>query len=450
MPSQRISFYRRRSRWPLAATILLAMAGLGVLALLVGRWLYESDIRVRIRLDEWWGQVRETIAPHPAVLPTAVRVAAAPTTLPSSPTRTGGVPPPSPTPSPTSTPSERGETAPGPTATPTPIPPTPTPLPAQVQLEGVEHHYQLFNNCGPTSLAMSISFWGWSGDQRDIAQVVKPNDYDRNVSPREMYEYLLTQGYDAYIRVNGDVDTLKRFVAGGYPVLIEKGLTCQPGETRCSGWFGHYSVVTGYDDARQVFITQDSFRGPNLKIAYADLEQNWRSFDFVYLVIFPAGPEKDAEVVKLLGKSADVDADYRAALERAQHEAQTLTGENGAFAWFNVGTNLVYFKDYTGAAQAYDEARKIGLPYRMLWYQFGPYVSYYSLSRYQDVIDLATFAINGAIGEPGLEEAYYWRGLSEQALGQRAEAVEDFRTALVRHPGYPPALEALTALGETP
>jgi len=151
-----------------------------------------------------------------------------------------------------------------------------------------------------------------------------------------------------------------------------------------------------------------------------------------------------------LGDAADVDADYRVALERAQQEAQTLTGEAAAFAWFNVGTNRVYFKDYGGAAQAFDEARKVGLPYRMLWYQFGPYVSYYSLSRYQDVIDLATFAINGAIGEPGLEEAYYWRGLAEQALGQRSEAVEDFRTALVRHPGYQLAIEALAALGETP
>jgi len=437
MPSQRISFRQRRSRWPLAATLLLALAGLSVLGLLVGRWLYESDIRVRIRVDEWWGQVREAIAPHPEVLPTPVPVVAAPTSRPSSPT---------PTASPTTSPSP----TPGPTTTPTPVPPTPTPLPAQVLLEGVKHHYQLFNNCGPTSLAMNMSFWGWAGDQRDIAGVVKPNDYDRNVSPREMYEYLLTQGYDAYIRVNGDLDTLRGFIAAGYPVLIEKGLTCLPGETRCNGWFGHYSVITGYDDARQVFITQDSFRGPNLKISYADLEQNWRSFNFVYLVVFPAGAEKDAQVVKLLGEAADVDADYRVALERAQQEAQTLTGEAAAFAWFNVGTNLVYFKDYGGAAQAFDEARQVGLPYRMLWYQFGPYVSYYSLSRYQDVIDLATFAINGAIGEPGLEEAYYWRGLAEQALGQRSEAVEDFRTALVRHPCYQLAIEALAALGETP
>jgi tetratricopeptide (TPR) repeat protein len=72
------------------------------------------------------------------------------------------------------------------------------------------------------------------------------------------------------------------------------------------------------------------------------------------------------------------------------------------------------------------------------------------MARYQDVIDLATFAINGAIGEPGLEEAYFWRGQAEEALGQRDQAIEDYRTALVRHPDYQDALDALAALGVTP
>ena len=39
------------------------------------------------------------------------------------------------------------------------------------------------------------------------------------------------------------------------------------------------------------------------------------------------------------------------------------------------------------AASAFDEARRIGLPYRMLWYQFGPFEAYLRVGRYQDVID---------------------------------------------------------------
>jgi tetratricopeptide (TPR) repeat protein len=232
-------------------------------------------------------------------------------------------------------------------------------------------------------------------------------------------------------------------------VLVEKGFTCVKGEN-CTGWFGHYSVFVGYDDAKESFYLQDSYRGPNISMAYADVVANWRAFNYLYLVFFPVGEAQDAAVQKLLGAALDVNENYRAALARAQQEAQSSSGEAAAFAWFNVGTNLYYLNDYAGAAAAYDQSRQIGLPYRMLWYQFGPYVSYYYMSRYQDVADLATFAIDSVNTVPGLEEAYYWRGMAEIALGQPDQAAEDFRTALQRHPGYEPALEGLAQLGVAP
>jgi len=318
-----------------------------------------------------------------------------------------------------------------------------------VTLTGFKHEYQLFNNCGPASLSINLSFWGWTGEQRQAANVLKPVQDDKNVSPRELYEYALTQGYDAYIRSNGDVDTLRRFIAAGYPVLVEKGFTCQAGE-RCSDWFGHYSVFVGYDDERKVFILQDSFRGPNITMKYADVLRDWRAFNYLYVVFFPLGPEHDARVRALLGEAADLDANYRAALNRARQEAAGSTGEAAAFAWFNIGTNLYYLQDYAGAAAAYDQSRQIGLPYRMLWYQFGPYTAYYYQSRYQDVIELATFAIDSVNTVPGLEEAYYWRGLALRAIGEFGPAQEDFRTALARHPNWQPAIDALADMGLAP
>jgi len=86
----------------------------------------------------------------------------------------------------------------------------------------------------------------------------------------------------------------------------------------------------------------------------------------------------------------------------------------------------------------------------MLWYQFGPYLSYYYMARYQDVVDLATFAIKSVTTVPGLEEAYYWRGQAEQSLGQPQAAIDDYKTALDRHPGYKLAVDALNNLGQTP
>jgi tetratricopeptide (TPR) repeat protein len=230
---------------------------------------------------------------------------------------------------------------------------------------------------------------------------------------------------------------------------VEKGFACVEGE-RCSGWFGHYSNFTGYDDARGVFILQDSYRGPNITMSYDEVVENWRAFNYLYVVLFPAGEAHDGRVRALLGPAADVNQNYRDSLARAQAEALASTGQAAAFAWFNVGTNLHYMKDYKGAAAAFDQARQIGLPYRMLWYQFGPYRAYYYMARFQDVVDLATFAITSVPTVPGLEEAYYYRGLAELELGQPAEAEADFRTALQRHPGWAPALQALADMGLAP
>jgi tetratricopeptide (TPR) repeat protein len=428
---------RRRARWPwLAGGLGLAL----LLASLGAWWAYENDERVYFHVEAWRAEIYDVLNPRSAVLPTAAVVAnrptlpAPPATLPASPTLTPSV---------AATPS-------GPTATPAPsaTPTTPpTPLPSRVELTGFRHEYQKFNNCGPASLAVSLSFWSWPGSQTDAAAALKPNKDDKNVSPIEMYDFLLTIGYDAYIRVNGDLDTLKRFLAAGYPVLVEKGLTCQAGEN-CSDWFGHYSVVSGYDDAEGYFILQDTFRGPNLKLTYAEFISTWRAFNYLYLVAFPADPTRDEQVRALLGPAADLEQNYRDALARAQAEALTLTGQDAAFAWFNVGTTLHYMRDYGGAAAAYDQARNAGLPYRMAWYQFGPYRAYYYMARYQDVVDIATFAINST-PKPVLEEAYYWRGQAYEALGLRDQAIEDYRTALDRNPTMQAARDALAALGVT-
>lgn len=431
------------------ALALGCAAALAVVGLL-GWAAYRLNDAVYYRVEELRAQVYTRLNPQAGVVPTAGPPA--PTLAATGPAALGDQPdlraPASATPAPASPTATLGA-SPTPAASATPAA-TPTALPGQVTLAGFRHEYQKFNNCGPASLAVALSYWGWTGTQDDTAAFLKPNQDDKNVSPIEIYDYLTRNGFDAYIRVNGDLDTLRRFLAAGYPVLVEKGFWCQPGEgSRCSDWFGHYSVFSGYDDQKQTFILQDSFRGPNYKMTYAEVMDNWRAFGYLYIVPFPASADQDAAVRALLGPAADLEANYRDALARARQEAAALSGEAAAFAWFNIGTILHYQQDYAGAAAAFDQARQIGLPYRMLWYQFGPYRAYYYTGRFQDVIDLATFAIKST-AKPGLEEAFYWRGLSYEALGQTDRAAEDYRTALVENPNDVQAREALARLGLAP
>lgn len=336
--------------------------------------------------------------------------------------------------------------------TPSPSPTqTPTPLPAQAMLSGIRHQYQMWNNCGPANLAMALSFWGWRGDQRQTAAVLKPNPRDKNVMPYEMEAFVEEQTeWSAIWRVGGELDLLKAFLASGFPVIAEKGFEGISFE----GWMGHYQVVNGYNDAEGRFYVQDSYNGPNLPIPYEAFVQDWRAFNFTYLVIYPA--ERLQEVLNLLGMHAYDNFNFRYAAQKALEETQTLSGRDQFFAWFNFGSSMVLLQDYANAAQAYDTAFEIYAqlpeevrPWRMLWYQTGPYFAYYYTTRYQDVINLATTTLQ-AMSEPILEESYYWRGMARLALGERQEAIEDFRACLVHHPQFTPCIEQLQALGEQP
>jgi predicted double-glycine peptidase len=432
-------------RWPLA---VMALGVTGLLALLLAGFAYAYDEQIQVRLEEWQAERFRAENNVPDILPTSIAapniaaVTGVPTIDDSAEIGVLQI-------APTAVVSGTQIASPTPAITATPAP-LPTPLPDSFSLSGFAYEKQKFNNCGPASLAVNLSYWGWKGTQDDTADFLKPNSEDKNVSPIEMYNFLTSVGYDAYIRVNGDEATLKRFIAAGYPVLVEKGLQCGPDEgSRCQDWFGHYSVFTGYDDATQTFTTQDTFRGKDHKLSYKEVMQNWRAFNYLYLVVFPAGAQRDAEVQRLLGSAADLGQNYQEALARAHEETKTLTDRDLAFAWFNVGTNLQFLRDYGGAAAAYDEARKAGLPYRMVWYQFGPYRAYYNVLRFQDVIDLATAAINST-PKPGLEEAFYWRGLALEAYGQSADAIEDYKIAQLKNPRDLESRDALKRLGLVP
>jgi len=341
-------------------------------------------------------------------------------------------------------------TVPGSTPTPLPSPTattTPTPLPAQALLTGIRHEYQKFNNCGPANLSMALSFWGWPGDQRDTAAFLRPGEYDKNVNPAEMVAFVAeTTDLAALARVGGDLQTLKRFIAAGFPVVIEKGY-----DPPHDDWMGHYLTLNGYDDAQGLFTAQDSLIMPDFPLPYDLVEQRWRDFNYVYLVIYPAG--RETEVLSLLGPQASQRSNYEYAAQLASQETATLTGRDQYFAWFNLGSNRVALQDYAGAAEAYDNAFAVyptipqeERPWRAMWYMDGPYAAYYHTGRYQDVINLANNTFF-ALGEYTLEESFYWRGLAKEALADLNGAIFDLRKAVELNANYIPAREELVRLG---
>lgn len=292
---------------------------------------------------------------------------------------------------------------------------------------------------------MLLSYWGSDRTQQDAAPVLKPDPDDKNVSPWEMASYVQDLGFQAVTRVNGDLDRLKVLLRAGFPVIVE---TWYVRDARDQ--LGHYRLIVGYDDAVQQFMTYDSLHGPDVLIGYRELDELWRVFNRLYMVVYT--PERWDALAAILGPDLEDAAMYQRALDVARSEVEAQPAQCVAYAdcadwvtfsWFNVGSALNSLGRHHEAAAAYDKARQLGLHYRMLWYQFGPYESYYAVGRYDDVITLADVTLETA---SNLEESYYWRGMARMAQGDVVGARSDFKRALRYHEGWAPALEALANL----
>jgi len=281
--------------------------------------------------------------------------------------------------------------------------------------------------------------------QYDVAPVLKPDQEDKNVSPWEMEAYTRGLGLGAIVRVGGTLDRLKALVRAGFPVIVE---TWYVRDARDQ--LGHYRLIVGYDDVAQQFITYDSLHGPDVTIGYRELDELWRVFDRVYLVAY--APEQWDALATVIGPDLDDAAMYERALETALVEAEISPAScvayaDGAdwvtFSWFSAGSNLTSLGRHAEAAAAYDQALQLGLHYRMLWYQFGPYESYQAIGRYDDVIALAdaTLATTN-----NLEESYYWRGMARLAQGDADGARADFEAALRYHENWAPAVIVLAGM----
>ena len=369
-------------------------------------------------------QVLEPAAPPPTFTPV-------PTSTPQAEDARAATPTVGPTSTPTATPS--------PSATPYPV----TPVAAEAEIV-VDHTAQMWNNCGPATLTMNFSHLGLEMHQREAARFLKPNGDDKNVSPEQLAALAEAQGFEARIRMGGDLALLRRFLSNGFPVIVERWLLPED-----HGGMGHYSLLTGYrlEEAprtvvegaeevvaapREVFLAEDSYFGPDRVIPAAELVAGWRIFNYKYIVVYR--PAEREWVDALLGPW--VDDEYMRAQVLATAQADAAANPEDGFAWHNVGSAYTAVGDYERAAAAFDEARRLGLPLRMFWYQFDLFEAYLAMERYQDLIDIGYATAYSASGH---EEAYYYQALGFYGRGEIGMAVSYLRKALGYNPNFAPA-----------
>lgn len=292
-------------------------------------------------------------------------------------------------PAPSSIPQSSPRTVPSDSLKPTPSPQASlTPIPASKTISGGTHTFQTFNNCGPAALSMTLSLFGITESQQTLGRELRPyqnqrgdND-DKSVTLQEVSARAKEYGFLTYLRPGGKPEMIEQFIALDIPVIARTWLT--PTED-----IGHFRVIKGYNQSTQTFIQDDSLQGKNLSYSYSDFGELWSAFNYEFLVLVPQ--EKQAQAERILNGILDEKQAWQNALQLAKVEAER--DPNNVYPLFNQSVALYHLGEYEESVRIFEQVRD-RLPFRMLWYQLEPILSYYRLGEYDIVLRMADGILN--------------------------------------------------------
>lgn len=295
-------------------------------------------------------------------------------------------------------------------------------IPLKKVLVNDYHTFQTFNNCGPASLSMTLSYYGIALSQKELGDDLRPyqiasgdND-DKSVTLSELAEKSKEYGLIPYHRPGGNPDIIKKFIAINIPVITRTW-------TKPEEDIGHYRVIKGYDNELGVFIQDDSLQGKNLKYSYSDFEVLWEKFSNEFLVLIPK--EKVSLARNILGEISDEKASWQKAISLAE---QKLTANpNDANQRLNLSVALYHTGNLQRSVQEFEIAEN-GLPMRALWYQIEPIRAYYELGNYDRVFEVTNKILER--GNRAYSEVYIIRGDIYQTQGNVASAKAEYEKAV--------------------
>ena len=279
---------------------------------------------------------------------------------------------------------------------------TPKPLPETKKLTNDYHIFQSFNNCGPASLSMMLSYFGIEKNQEELGEALRPyqnedgiND-DKSVTMDEIAGKAAEFDLIAYHRPNGDSELIKQFIANDIPVLIRAWMSEEED-------IGHYRIVKGYDTRTKTTIQDDPIKGKDLIYTDETFTTLWEKFNFEYVVLVPKEKKQLAE--DIIGEDKDQHVAWQNAVLLSQKKLEKNPDDiysrfNLSVAYYNLGE---YHKTVT-------EYEKIAgqLPFRTLWYQIEPLLAYYELGHDEKVLELTDHILSNE--NAAFAELYLLRG----------------------------------------
>jgi tetratricopeptide (TPR) repeat protein len=312
------------------------------------------------------------------------------------------------------------------------------PTPDHDQLENEYHVFQTFNNCGPASLSMALSYYGITASQQQLGQELRPYQHptgdndDKSVTLEELAQKASEYDLVAFYRPNGSIQLLEHLVANGMPVITRTWLTVDND-------IGHYRVVKGYNRTTQQLLQDDSLQGKNIWYSYTDFEKIWQKFNYEYVVLVPRN--KVAVVETLLGQDVDGTTAWRRAAETARRDLEKSPAD--ATVRFNLSVALYNSGEYDAAIAEFEKVEH-QLPFRTLWYQIEPIKAYFAVGNFDRVLALTESILN--THNRAFTELYILRGDVFMKQRNPALAREEYEKAVFYNRNSKEAWERLESL----
>jgi len=285
---------------------------------------------------------------------------------------------------------------------------------------------------------MVLNYYGENTNQTELGNRLRPyqntagdND-DKSVTLAELAAEAERRGYTTFHRPAGDLTLLKQLLAAELPVLTRTW-------TKPTEDIGHYRVITGYDDARQVIVQDDSLEGKEIAISYADFLVMWQKFNYEFLVVVE--PDQAPLVAQILGELANERTAWLAAKDFAK--SQLRSNPEDVTARFNLSVAEYYLGNYQEAVAAFEAVESKLLP-RTLWYQLEPLLAYQELGAEAALLSRIARILDN--GNRAYAELYFMRGQLYQEKGNSVAAQKEFEQALFYNKNFVPAQSALDAL----
>lgn len=308
--------------------------------------------------------------------------------------------------------------------------PTPTlpPIPNTYEIPQKLHVFQSFNNCGPATLSMALSYENINIDQSELGQILRPyqipggdND-DKSVTLNEVGYHAKTYGLTPYLRPNGDIDKIKQFIAHDIPVVARTWLKTDED-------IGHYRIIRGYDENTREIIQDDSLQGNNLRYSYEEFNQLWKPFNYEYLVLVSEEKIQIAETI--LGEDLDETSAWKNAQFKIENELKTDPQNTDLL--FALSRIHYYLGNYEESVRYFNQVENL-ISSRTLWYQLEPLLSIYETGDYTRVFQISDKILSNQ--NRAYSELYKLRGDAYQNQGQTDLAKLEYEKAVLYNSSF--------------